>query len=87
MKKHPGFIMTLNGHVLEDGAGRTETRGDAGNVVHQMLANYQNRAEGGQGFMRLIEFLPDGKTIKVRSYSPSTKTCKVDEDQQFTLSL
>ena len=87
VKKHPGFIMTLNGHVLEDGAGRTETRGDAGNVVHQMLANYQNRAEGGQGFMRLIEFLPDGKTIKVRSYSPSTKTCKVDEDQQFTLSL
>ena len=87
VKKHPGFIMTLNGHVLEDGAGRTSTPGDAGNMVHQMLANYQNRAEGGEGYMRLIEFLPDGKTIKVRSYSPSTKKCKVGEDQQFTLTL
>ncbi|QDT70860.1 family 16 glycoside hydrolase [Lacipirellula limnantheis] len=87
VKKHPGFIMTLNGHVLEDGAGRTSTKGDAGNMVHQMLANYQNRAEGGEGYMRLIEFSPDGKTIRVRSYSPSTKMCKVAEDQQFTLEL
>lgn len=87
VKKHPGFVMTLNGHVLEDGAGRISTPGDAGNMVHQMMANYQNRAEGGEGYMRLIEFLPDGKTIKVRSFSPSTKMCKVAEDQQFTLSL
>lgn len=87
VKKHPGFIMTLNGHVLEDGAGRTSTKGDAGNMVHQMLANYQNRAEGGEGYMRLIEFSPDGKTIRVRSYSPSKKMCKVAEDQQFTLEL
>ncbi len=87
VKKHPGFVMTLNGHVLEDGAGRTSTPGEAGNMVHQMMANYQNRAEGGEGYMRLIEFSPDGKTIRVRSYSPSTKMCKVAEDQQFTLSL
>lgn len=52
-----------------------------------MLANYQNRAEGGEGYMRLIEFSPDGKTIRVQSYSPSTKMCKVAEDQQFTLEL
>ena len=87
VKKHPGFIMTLNGHVLEDGAGRISTPGDAGNMVHQMMANYQNRAEGGEGYMRLLEFLPDGKTVKVRSFSPSTKMCKVNEDQQFALTL
>jgi hypothetical protein len=87
VRKHPGFVLTLNGHVLEDGAGRMASRGDHGDTVHQLLANYQMKAEGGQGFMRLMEFLPDGKTIKVRSYSPSAKACKVALDQQFTLTL
>jgi hypothetical protein len=78
--------MTLNGHVLEDGAGRLSTRGDHGQMVHQMMANYQNRAEGGQAYMRLLEFRPDGE-IRVRSFSPSMKMCKVAEDQQFTLKV
>jgi hypothetical protein len=49
------------------------------------MANYQNRAEGGDGYMRLIEFLPDGQTIKVRSFSPSTNKLKIAADQQFEL--
>jgi hypothetical protein len=86
VRKHPGFVMTLNGHVLEDGAGRLSTRGDHGQMVHQMMANYQNRAEGGQAYMRLLEFRPDGE-IRVRSFSPSMKMCKVAADQQFTLKV
>jgi len=27
----------------------------------------------GRGFMRLLEFLPDGKTVQVRTYSPTRK--------------
>jgi hypothetical protein len=73
--------------VLEDGAGHVESRGDHGNTVHQLMANYQNRFEGGEGYMRLIEFLPDGQTIKVRSFSPSTNKLKIAGDQQFELKL
>lgn len=87
VKLHPGFIMTLNGHVLNDGAARIESKGDHGNTVHQMLANYQMKPEGGEGYMRLLEFLPDGKTIKVRSYSPSAKRIMTSDAQQFTLNL
>ena len=25
---------------------------------------------GGEGFLRLLEFMPDGKTVEVRTYSP-----------------
>ena len=25
---------------------------------------------GGDGWLRILEFLPDGKTVKVRTYSP-----------------
>lgn len=35
-----------------------------------MLANYQMLPEGGQGWLRLIELLPDGETIQVKTYSP-----------------
>jgi hypothetical protein len=85
VRKHRGFMLTLNGHVLEDGAARLESRGDHGNTVHQLLANYQTRFEGGEGYMRLLEFHPDGETVKVRSFSPSVKMCKIAADQQFTL--
>jgi hypothetical protein len=86
VKRHPGFVLTLNGHVLNDGTGRMASRGDHGNVVHQLLANYQMKPEGGQAFMRLVEFLPDDRTIRVRSYSPSLKTLTAS-DQQFDLLL
>jgi hypothetical protein len=86
VRKHPGFILTLNGHVLEDGAARMTSRGDHDNAVHQLMANYQMKAEGGEGYMRLLEFRPDGE-IRVSSYSPSTGMLKVAEDQQFTLKI
>jgi hypothetical protein len=61
----------------------------AGNQVHQVVTNYQNRTEGGQGLMRLIEILPDGTTVQMRTYSPSLDQFKTDEDgqHQFVLNL
>jgi hypothetical protein len=34
-----------------------------------MLVDYE-KLKGGRGFLRLLEFLADGKTIQVRTYSP-----------------
>jgi hypothetical protein len=82
-----GFFLTLNGHVLGDGAGRLVSRGDHGNVVHQLLANYQMNREGGEGYLRLLEFLPDDRTLRVRSYSPALGAFKTAADQQFDLEL
>lgn len=47
----------------------------AGHVVHQMMFNAQAlgggmSGNGGDGWLRLLEFLPDGKTIRVQTYSP-----------------
>lgn len=89
VSKHKNFFLTLNGHVLFDGQGRLTSEAETGNQVHQVLTNYQNRAEGGHGFMRLIEFLPDGKTVQMKTYSPSLDKFKTDEDgqHQFVLTL
>jgi hypothetical protein len=87
VKIHPNFVMVFNGHVLNDGLGRLSSTNDFGNVVHQMLVNYQMKALGGEAFLRLVEFLPDGKTVQVRAYSPLYGTYKTDPQNQFILSL
>lgn len=87
VSKYPNFRMTFNGHVLQDGAGFRSTLGEHGNPVHQMLANYQMNKEGGQGDMRLLEFLADGKTVEVRTYSPVLDRYDERSNQQFTLNL
>jgi hypothetical protein len=87
VKKHENFKFVFNGHVLGDGTGKRATLGDNGNVVHQILANYQFNTEGGQGDMRLLEFKADGETVVVRTYSPSLDRYNTSADQQFTLNM
>ncbi|WDQ19018.1 metallophosphoesterase [Rhodopirellula sp. P2] len=84
---HPNVMMVLSGHVLNDGAGLLSEKAPQGNLVHQMLANYQMLHEGGDGWMRLIELLPDGKSIQVRTYSPVFDQYNTDPEHQFTLPL
>lgn len=64
------FAMTLNGHVLNDGTGYLVSEDDAGRKVPQILANYQMRPIGGSGYLRILEFQPDGRTVKMKAYSP-----------------
>ncbi|MBQ6556565.1 MAG: metallophosphoesterase [Bacteroidales bacterium] len=47
----------------------------AGKDVGQMMFNVQTlgggwEGNGGDGWLRILEFLPDGKTLKVHTYSP-----------------
>ncbi len=85
VSKYPSFRFAFNGHVLGDGTGRLSSVGEHGNTVHQLLANYQFKEEGGMGDMRVLEFLPDGKTVEVRTYSPVLDRYDTAEDQQFEL--
>ena len=84
---HPNFVFTINGHVLNDGLGRLSSSNNFGNVVHQMLVNYQINPLGGEAVLRLLEFLPDGKTVQVKSFSPLYGTYKTDPQNNFTLTL
>jgi len=85
--RHHRFVMTLNGHVLGDGTGYLASVNDHGRVVHQMLSNYQMRDVGGEGYMRLLELMPDGRTMHVRTYSPLVEDFLVATDQQYTIEL
>jgi len=82
VKKHD-FVLTVNGHVLGDGTGFRTDANDAGQKVHQMLANYQFLAPfGGNGFLRLLIVNPDGR-VEVKSYSPIYNEFRAEADQDF----
>ncbi len=85
VSQHENFEFVFSGHVLGDGTGYLGSEGVNGNVVHQMLANFQMDFQGGNGYMRLLEFMADGETVNVRSYSPVTGAYDTMFDQQFTL--
>lgn len=72
LSKHANIRLVLCGHDPSAEGARLTKIGDAGNPVQMMLANYQRpaRADGGGGYLRLLRFLPDGKTVEVKTYSP-----------------
>lgn len=87
VSKHANVVFVFCGHVGKGGAARLASKGDAGNTVHQILADYQRRPNGGEGYMRLVEFLPDGKTVQVKTYSSTKDDYLTDAAQQFTLEI
>lgn len=75
LTKHKNMYMTFCGHVYDrtgDGIAtgyRTDT-GAKGNTVHSTLFNSQwIDTNGGDGWMRIIEFHEDGKVLH-KTYSP-----------------
>ena len=97
--------MVVCGHVCRPddwnaAVGFSWAENSAGKKVAQMVFNTQAigggfSGNGGDGWLRLLEFMPDGKTIKATTYSPffggSTSTnhmaWKTDERNEFTFTL
>jgi hypothetical protein len=87
VRRHPNTMIVLSGHVSTGGLGYLASEADYGNTVHQMMVDYEKMRGGGQAFMRLLEFLPDGKTVQVRTYSPALKQTRRSELEEFTFPL
>lgn len=75
-------LMTC-GHVSAE-ARRSDTS-TSGHTIVSMLADYQGRAAGGSGYLRIWEFSPMSDELTVRSYSPSLDRWETDANSEFTL--
>jgi hypothetical protein len=85
LAKHENFILALNGHVLGDGLGKVVTATPGGREVPQLLVNFQMRPQGGDGWLRLLEFKADGKTIQTYDYSPTRKQRNESSQNQLVI--
>jgi hypothetical protein len=87
VRKHPNVMIVICGHVRTGGLGYRASKGNSGNTVHQMMANYQKLPKGGKGYMRLLEFQPDAKTVRVRTFSPSNGNIRKSALEDFSFEL
>ena len=83
VSKNKNVRLVLSGHVPWAGA-RLTSKGEHGQTVHEMVAAYHDPPEG---YIRLLEFLPDRKTVQVKTYSPHLDKHLTDSNQQFVLSI
>ncbi|MGG5578324.1 metallophosphoesterase [Myroides sp. C15-4] len=92
------IALVLAGHI--SGTGYRSDQNKAGRTVHQMLFDMQSEGgghdgNGGDGLVRILEFYPDGKTVKVKTFSPlfalSPKTAslayKKEQDHEYVFHL
>ncbi len=85
IRGNPQIFMVLCGHEGRTDEYHQVSTNDAGHKVLEMLADYQKRTKGGDGFLRLIRLDPAGCEIQVRTYSPSLDRFETDPNSQFTV--
>lgn len=76
------FVLCGHNH---DEATRSDWVGDR--QVHQLLADYQDRASGGDGWLRIMRFVPAEDKVYVQTYSPYLEQYETDANSQFTLNF
>ena len=79
---NPNLRFMLSGHVHAE-SRRTDIVN--GRPVFQMLADYQDRASGGEGWLRILRFVPAESKVYVQTYSPWLNRFEGDADSEFTL--
>ncbi|WP_336362000.1 metallophosphoesterase family protein [Halalkalicoccus salilacus] len=97
IEPNPQVFMVLNGNFHEgsgsdDGEHHQVSMNDADLSVYEMLANYQNYSNGGNGLLRLIRFISGGGSddqdrIEVKTYSPSLDEYRNDDSSEFSFDL
>jgi pimeloyl-ACP methyl ester carboxylesterase len=71
-------------HTSSDGEAR-RTDFVNGHAVYQLMANFQDYPNGGNGWLRILDFRPVEDKIYVKTFSPYLNQYQTDADSQFTL--
>jgi hypothetical protein len=88
LSKFENIFLVLSGHDPSENVVATQSVGDHGNVVTQILVDPQgvDSAEGATGMVAMLYFSNDGKTLTVEQYSTVHDKYYMNTSQ-FTLPL
>ena len=82
-KKHSNLQIILSGH--EHGEALLVSTNDFGKEVYQMLADYQDYPKGGNGYLRILNFIPAENKLVVSTYSPYLDEYETDSNSSLVL--
>jgi len=85
LRDNSNFFLLLAGHLS---TGRYNGTGTDGHAITALMSDYQG-SNGGDGWLRLMEFQPANNLISVTTYSPTRNggagDNKTSSDEQFTV--
>jgi hypothetical protein len=83
VKKHCNIFMVLSGHL--SGESLQSTTNDCGNTVFEIVQNYQDLANGGNGWLRYYTLRPSENRIYAFTYSPTLALFETDSNSEFII--
>jgi hypothetical protein len=83
LKTNANVFMMLAGHVTGQGS-RADTFN--GNTIHTFVSDYQGWTNGGDGFLRIIDFSPSNNVVVLQTYSPWTGEYNTDPGSELFFS-
>ncbi|MEX0717876.1 MAG: metallophosphoesterase, partial [Planctomycetaceae bacterium] len=81
IRRQPNIFLVVSGHFA--GTNMQTSENDAGGKVIEMLADYQNLANGGNGWLRVLTFDPAKERIRVETYSPTLDEVNPNERHTY----
>jgi hypothetical protein len=85
LRKNTNIFMVTCGHF--HGEWRQQSPNVAGKPIQEVLADYQDDPNGGNGWLRIMRFDAAANTIDVDSYSPTLQAVRTSPKSDFTLSV
>jgi hypothetical protein len=80
LKGHTNLFLFLGGHITGQG-WREDTHN--GHTIRTLVQDYQGWTNGGNGFLRLLEFSPSNNVVVAQCFSPVTGEYLTDESSEF----
>jgi hypothetical protein len=85
VRRNPNIFMVMCGHFHEE--YRQTSTNAAGLPVHEVLADYQDDPNGGDGWLRLYTFDLANDHIDVDTYSPTLDQWRTADESDFSLAV
>lgn len=83
IRKHENIFMVVSGHV--GGVFHQTSTSDAGLEVHEILCDYQSLANGGDGWLQTLRFVPEANEIYVDAYSPTLEKTNRQDGHTYVI--
>ena len=82
VQPHDNVFFVLCGHEKTEGRRTDDIEG---RKIHQVLANYQSEKRGGNGYLRLLRFVPKENRVDVSTFSPFLGEFRKGPKSEFCL--
>ena len=85
LRKNTNIFLVQCGHFHEE--YRQSSLNVAGQLMHEVLADFQDDPNGGNGWMRILTFDTIDGTIDFDTFSPTLGAVRTADESDFTLSV